>query len=214
MPNEFDKFLREHECLLDELISSNSTRRFPLYIPNLPEGRTIDKAWIEIPRDFADRDLAKILLPKKYILKIPHVEADGHLCIDGDPGPLSGSSPRARIDQLIDLFYSSFIEPWSRGELDSHFSKEAMNYWTIHCSRCITRTQPILKIYTTNQETGKSKIYKCPFIESKRIVIAGDDSSIRNRYVNSMSNGNTISTVMAAEIPISFPFIPDNWPKK
>ena len=194
-------------------MSSDTSRRFPLVIPDLAEGRSIDTAWVEIPRDFSEGALAKISLPKKYILKIPHVEASGNLCIDGDPGPLCGSSPEARIDQLIDLFYSSFIEPWSRGELDPHFAEEAMNYWAINCSRCFTSNQPVVKIYTTNQERSKPNIYKSPFIQSKRVVIAGDDASMRNRCVNSLSNGSTLSTVMVAEIPISFPFTPENWPK-
>lgn len=195
------------------MTSINGTRRFALKIPILPIGRDIDTAWINIPRAFSDRELATISLPEKYIFRIPHVETNGKLCIDGDPGPLSESSPAARIDQLIDLFYLSFLEPWSSGELDNHFLKEAMNYWAINCSRFFNSSQPVVKIYTTNQETDNPKIYKCPFIESKKIVIAGNESSMRNRCVNSFSSGSTISTVIVAEIPISFPFIPDNWPK-
>lgn len=213
MTNSFDKFLQDHKCLLDEIKSSDSTRRFPIYIPELPEGRSIDAAWLEIPSSFASQGLARISLPKKYILEIPHVEHDGRLCIDGDPGSMSGASPEERIDQLIDLFYSSFLEPWSNGELDNHFSKEAMNYWAIHYSRCFTPTQPIVKVFTTDQEPDVSKIYKSTFIENRRIVIAGDDSTIRGRYANALSSGSTISRVMVAEILIAFPFIPNNWPK-
>lgn len=199
--------------LLDEGISSNNIRCFPIRIPDLPEGRKIDQAWIEIPPGFPDRDLIRISLPKKYILKVPHVESTGRLCIDGDPGPLSGGSATERIAQIIDLFYSSFIEPWSTGELDDHFSKEAMNYWAIHCSRHMSIDVPIKRIYTTNQRHNVPKIFKSTFIESKRIVVAGDDSFIKSRYVTSLSNGNTLSSVMVAEIPISFPFVPDTWPK-
>ncbi|MVF14467.1 ThiF family adenylyltransferase [Ketobacter sp. MCCC 1A13808] len=88
-----------------------------------------------------------------------------------------------------------------------------MNYWAIHCSRCCTKAQPIAKAFTTNPEPYASKIYKSTFIENRRIVIAGDDSSIRGRYASSLSNGNTISSVLLAEIPITFPFVPDSWPK-
>jgi len=209
----FDQFLREHKYLLDEIETSNSSRRFPLWIPDLSNERAIDTAWIDIPSDFADKGLAKISLPEKYILKIPHIENHGNLCIDGDPGPLSGCSPEERIEQIIDLFYSSFIEPWSRGDLDDHFAKEAMNYWAIHYSRYLTSTQPVVKIYTTDHKVDLPRVYKSPYIESIRIVIAGNDSSIRNRYVNAISCGSNISSVMVCEIPISFPFTPETWPK-
>lgn len=214
MQSELDKFLQDHECLLGEKsISPNGTRRFSLKIPDLPYGRDIDEAWIEIPRDFVGTDLARIALPKRYVLNIPHVESSGHLCIDGDPGPISGSSPIERIDQLIDLFYSSFVEPWARGELDNDFSHEAMNYWAINCLRYSTSSQPIVKIYLTDLRSNLPKIYKATYIESKRIIVAGDEPFIASRHVNALSNGTNISKVLIAEIPISFPFIPDNWPK-
>ncbi|WP_296592142.1 ThiF family adenylyltransferase [Methylophaga sp.] len=197
---------------MEETASSNS-RRFNLHIPELPDGRTIDTAWIDIPSDFAAGGIAKILLPKKYVLKIPHVDEVGYLCIDGDPGPMSGSSPIERVEQLIDQFYSLFLEPWSRGELDSHFTNEAMNYWKIHYSRCLSPNQAVVKIYTTNGESDNPKIYKSTFIESRGIIIAGDASSIQNRYINALSFGSTISSVLITEIPIAYPFIPDNWPK-
>lgn len=200
-------------CLLDEIESSDGTRRFPIYLPELPDGRSIDAAWLEIPPSFSSGGLARVSLPKKYILEIPHIEHDGRLCIDGDPGSISGATQEARIDQLVDLFYSSFLEPWSNGLLDNHFSEEAMNYWAIHCSRRFNPNQPIVKIFTTDQEPDVSRVYKSIFIESQRIVIAGDDSTIRNRYVNALSSRSTLSSVVVAEIPITFPFIPDNWPK-
>ncbi|MCX8859960.1 HesA/MoeB/ThiF family protein [Vibrio parahaemolyticus] len=213
MSNSFEKFLQEHECLLDEMKSSDGTRRFPINIPKLQEGRSIDAAWLEIPPSFASGGLARVSLPKKYILKIPHIEHDGHLCIDGDPGVMSGASLEERLEQVIDLFYSSFLEPWSNGLLDNHFSIEAMNYWAIHYSRRFTSTQPIVKVFTTDHEPDVSRVYKSTFIENRRIVIAGDDSAIRTRYASSLSSGSTISSVMVAEIPIAFPFTPDNWPK-
>lgn len=213
MLDDFNRFLKQHECLLNETTSSNGARRFPLRIPDLPNGRAIDSAWIDIPNNFFDSGLATIWLPKKYILEIPHVESDGRLCIDGDPGPLSGGTPRERIDQLIDTFYSTFLDPWSRGDLDNHFAKEAMSYWAIHYSRSATSTQPVVKVFTTDPVLQSAKVYKSRFIENRRIVIAGEDSIIRSRYANSLSDGTTISSVIVAEIPITYPFIPDNWPK-
>lgn len=195
------------------MLSSKSTRRFSLYIPELPKGRVIDSAWVEIPHNFFSEGLARICLPKKYILKVPHVESDGHLCISGDPGPSSGSSPKARLNQLIDLFYSSFIEPWSQGNLDSHFYDEALNYWAIHYSRCFSPSQPVRKVYTTDFELSEARVYTSPFLTQLGVVIAGQNSSFRQRCINAISNTSTIASVKVAEVPISFPFTPDSWPK-
>lgn len=214
MTESLNLFLKDHAWLLDEIESTNGIRRFPLYLPELPDGRSIDAAWLEIPPNFSDGALARVYLPKKYILEIPHIEHDGRLCIDGDPGSTSAATPEDRIDQIIDLFYSEFLEPWSKGLLDNHFSEEAMNYWEIYCQKSFNKYQPIIKIFTTDQEPKIPRIYESIFIESRQLVIAGDDSPIKTRYCNSLGNGRTISKVIIAEIPVAFAFTPDNWPKK
>lgn len=214
MLSSFDNFLNDHDSLLDEVRTSDGTRRFRISLPDFPNGRTIDEAYLEIPATFASAGLARIILPKKYVLEIPHVEHDGHLCINGDPGPTSGASPEARINQLIDSFYSSFLEPWSNGSLDNDFATEAINYWHIHCSNHLASTRPIVRVFTTDDEPIKSKVYKSILIENRRFVIAGEESIIRSRYANALSSGNTISSIMVAEIPIAFSFTPDNWPKR
>lgn len=213
MQDELHQLLQAHECLQDKETLSNGTIRYSLLIPPLPEERSIEDAWIEIPKDFPDPSTARIKLPEKYILKIPHVESGGHLCIDGDPGPLSGGSPCERINQLIDSFYMSFIEPWSRGELDEHFITEAMNYWGVYCARHLSEHQPIFKIYTTNARPKSPKVYKSIFLEHRRIVIAGENSTLRTRYIHSLSSGAKQTNIITAEIPIAFPFTPENWPK-
>ncbi len=213
MSESINLFLKNHACLLDEIESTNGIRRFPIYLPELPDGRSIDAAWLDIPPNFSGGALARVYLPKKYILEIPHIEHDGRLCIDGDPGSMSGATSEERIDQIIDLFYSSFLEPWSKGLLDTHFSQEAMNYWEIYCLKRFNQNQPIVKIFTTDQVPEIPRVYESIFIESRKLVIIGDDSPIKTRYSNSLGNGRTISKVKIAEIPIAFTFTPDNWPK-
>lgn len=213
LASSLNKFLQEHECLLAEEAQEKGTRRFPLVIPVVTNARGIHSAWVEVPPDFESRERARIMIPKDYALRIPHVESDGRVCIDGDPGPTSGASPSKRIDQLIDLFYSSFLEPWLRGDLDSHFEEEAMSYWAIHCARNHSAFQPINKIYTTDEKSEASKVYKSIFIESQGVVIAGAQSALRSRILTSLSEGSKVTNIMVAEIPISFPFVPDTWPK-
>lgn len=213
MKNNFDNFLLTHEDLVSEMTQTDSSRLFLIRIPELPSGRDIEKAWISIPKKFSDAELATIYLPKKYALKIPHVESSGRLCIDGDPGPQSGATPQERINQLINSFYSSFLDKWSRGLLDDHFEQEAMNYWRIHCNNNYHRHQAVEDVFLLNEFNNSLNKYTSTYLEERRIVIAGNDPSLLRRYESAMGHKSKISSISVTEIPISFPFTPHNWPR-
>jgi len=210
---DFDAYLAKHKCIRKELPSSNGTRRFELKLEKMIPERKFDFAILEIPSDFANSEVAKIRLPKNCALNIPHVESDGLLCIGGDPGPSSGASLIPRLYLLLDSFYYKFYYPWLNGDLDADFEKEAMNYWSLHCNNILTSLQPIKKIYTVDNRTGSPVIYKSTFFDNDKIVIAGKDSKLRERYIASLGKGDTVRNVLVAEVPISYPFTPINYPK-
>lgn len=213
MPNDLDDYLTSQGDLFPEQPSNNGLRRFLLRLPDVPEERSFGQAWLELPKEFPENAKAIIRLPSEKVLKVPHVESDGKLCIDGgDPGPLSGVSPVDRIQYLIESFYDFFLRPWCAGELDGDFAKESQNYWVIHCHRCSSSHDAVAKIYTLDERPKSPRIYEAKHLPKKRIVIAGGDSALSNRFASAMGGGQQLCQALVAEIPISFPFTPETWP--
>lgn len=213
LPNDLDDYLASQGHLLPELPSNNGLRRFPLRLPDVPEGRSFGQACLELPKAFPESVIAIIRLSPESVLKVPHIESDGKLCIDsGDPGPLSGVSPIDRIQHLIESFYEFFLRPWCAGELDGDFVKESQNYWVIHCHRHSSSRDVVAKIYTLDERPKSPRIYEAKHLPGKRIVIACSDRALSNRFVSAMDGGQQLRKVLVAEIPISFPFTPGTWP--
>jgi hypothetical protein len=213
LANNLEDYLASHVDLLPEQSGGDELRRFLLRLPNLPEGRSFGQAWLELPSTFPDHGIAKIRLLPENALKVPHIEADGKLCIDdGDPGPLSGASPISRVQQLIEAFYELFLVPWCAGELDGDFADEALNYWAIHCKRNSSLHDAVTAVYTIDKQPAFPSIYKARHLSGKRVVVACSDEALSNRFVSAMGHGQQLRQVLVADIPVSFPLTPDTWP--
>jgi molybdopterin/thiamine biosynthesis adenylyltransferase len=214
LPNALDDYLLKHKELLPEQFGDNGLRRFPLRLPNIPEGRSFGQAWLELPRAFPDNGLARIRLSAENVLKVPHIEVDGKLCVgEGDPGPLSGASPISRVQQLVEAFYELFLRPWCAGELDGDFAHEAQNYWAIHCERYSSWQDAVSKVYTLEERHGYPRIYKARYLSGQRIVIACSDHTLSNRFISAMGEKQQLRQVLVADIPVSFSLTPDTWPR-
>lgn len=214
MPNTLDDYLASHVNLFPEQPSNNGLRRFPIRLPDVPEGRSFGQAWLELPSAFPENALAIIRLSSENVLKVPHIESGGKLCLgDGDPGPLSGASPVDRIQHLIETFYELFLRPWCGGELDGDFANESQNYWAIHCTQCISSHDVVTKIYTLDERPASPRIYEAKHLPGKRVVIACSDNTLSNRFVTAMGGGKELRQVLVADIPISFPLTPATWPR-
>ncbi len=211
--NDLNQLLHEYKVTLDEQASSSDLLCYRLKLPQFPSGRLIKGAWLEIPRGFPDSEVARIRVPAEYTLEIPHVEKGGYLCIDGDPGSANGHTSCERVERLLDAFYSSFLEPWFRSELDNNFIKEAQNYWAIYCAERRNKFQAISRVFTTDNRNSSPKLYTSKLIDIRRDVIAGEGTSLRAGYIRSIGNGFKQTNVTTAEIPIAYPFTPENWPK-
>lgn len=208
-----EDYLASHKALQPELLGENGLRRFPLRLPDFPEGRAFKYAWLELPKGFPNNAVARIRLPPENMLRIPHIEEGGKLCIgDGDPGPMSGASPTSRIEQLIGAFYELFLGPWCAGKLDSDFAKEALNYWSIHCERHASLQDAVRKIYTLDGRQHHARIYDARHLAEGKIIIAGGDKALTDRFVAAMGEAQQVRQVLIADIPISFPLTPFTWP--
>lgn len=213
MSTELDAFLANHKDLLPELVNNSLTRQFPLRLPNLPSGRELGQVFLELPKGFPDRAYAAIRFPKEAILKVPHIGADGKLCIgEGDCGPLSGASPIDRVQQLIEAFFSLFLKEWCAGRLDSDFTHEAQNYWVIHCNRYASQHNAVTKIYIANEEFTGALVYKAKYLVDRRIVILGQ-TELAKRFVSVLGQSQQICDVIVAHLQISYSLIPTTWPK-
>lgn len=213
MSTEFDAFLANHKDLLPELVNDSSARQFPLCLPNLPSGRELGQVFLELPKDFPDRAYAAIRFPKEAILKVPHIGADGELCIgEGDCGPLSSASPIERVQQLVESFFDLFLSQWTSGSLDGDFMHEAQSYWAIHCSKYASQYDAVTKIYTLHESVDGVVVYEAKYLVDRRIVVLGQ-TDLAKRFISVMAQGKQIRDVLVAHLPISYPLIPTTWPK-
>lgn len=214
MSDTLNDYLVSHESLLSELAGENKVRQFPLRLPDVPVGRELGQVLLEIPMAFPENASARIRLSSENVLRVPHIDSDGKLCIgDGDPGSLSGASPIERIGQLIDAFFDRFLYPWCAGGLDDDFSAEAQNYWEIHCNRSSSPHDAVTKVYTLGGRHTCPRIYYAKYLAGSRIVILDSDAvpELSNRFISAMGQRQQLRQVLVADIPISYPLTPDTW---
>lgn len=213
----FESFLKNHVSLVSDAIERNQEAwRIPIRLPLLQPGRGFS-AWLILPKHFQTTAKARIQLSKDAVLRIPHVEFDGNLCIDGEPGPGTPYTDEERIDSLLNNFYTSFLDRWDHGELDGDFEKEAVNYWRILVAQRITRQNPIERIFTVDARAKEARVYKARLLQPSRVVVAGENDVLADRLIASFgyrSNSTQIINVLVADIPIEIPLSPDNWPKR
>lgn len=183
--------------------------------PVFPWGR--DFAWAELvlPRDFPDRAQAKIMLSPDAVLRIPHVEASGFLCIEGDPGPGSGYSANDRALLLLLAYQEKFLAPWLGGALDSDFSTEPLNYWHIAVAKARSHRDAVRNVWTVDECPERPQIREGVLVIPQRTVIAADqDIPITDRIIRSLSRGPSQRVrVLIADIPLSHPLTPATWPR-
>ena len=123
------------QLITDPKSRDRGATAFRLQLPVFPRGREFVWAELLLPRGFPEHATAKIILSPDAVLRIPHVEDTGALCIDGDPGPARGYSADDRIRLLLIAYQEQFLGPWLSGKLDGDFEKEPMNYWLIKVGR-------------------------------------------------------------------------------
>lgn len=189
-------------------------RRFPLVLPCLHKDRSFNAAWLVLPPEFPVTANARIQFSPDAILRIPHVEFDGRLCIEGDPGPLSGAEAADRIEELLQAFDEKFLRPWCTGLLDGDFAKEALNYWSIQCKRHRSPNDAVKFLYTLDERQSHPRIYDAQHLSIRRVVIAGVNAALTQRTVTALrQEKEQVTRVLVADIPISHALTPHTWPQ-
>lgn len=217
MSVRLDSFLKHHQSLMPELTApSNKERLFPIRLPgSFPDGRQFQAAWLVLPPKFPNQGIARIRLSSDAVLRLPHIESDGYLCIDGDPGSANGNTAEDRLDVLLRKFYLDFLDLWFSGELDADFSEEALNYWKIHVFQSASVYDAVTRIYTVDVGLKKPRVYHARLLLPGRIVVAGDNLSLADGVIKSLgAQARQISNVLVADIPISHVLTPSTWPRK
>lgn len=193
----------------------NGATAYRLPLPDFPPGREFDWAEVVLPKGFPDSATARIFLPPGVILKIPHVEEGGALCIDGDPGPSANCSPENRILHLIDHFYERFLNPWLRGDLDGEFAKESLNYWALFVDRMSSARRPIVSVATVDGCPRIACVREATLLSPKQLIVVADlNDSLTRRLGRSISGeGLQFTRAIVADIPIRESLTPQTWPR-
>ncbi|MCE4058736.1 ThiF family adenylyltransferase [Pandoraea sputorum] len=203
--------------LLDKAPSrgSNGDITYGLALPKLRDGRTISFAELVLPKGFPEHAVARIRLPFDAVLRVPHVEADGLLCIDGDPGPGRGLDATQRVESLVYNFYHQFLHQWDNGDLDFDFAKEPQNYWEVNVSRLRTKDDAARVVWTVDDVPRKARVREGLLLQPMKLVVAADDENpYVQRVIESLGHrAKQRVRVIIADIPISHSFVPTTWPR-
>ncbi|MBP8322332.1 ThiF family adenylyltransferase [Pseudomonas aeruginosa] len=196
-------------------VLAHGVRAFRLTLTGLPPQRGFQWAELRLPRNFPHRGKAQIVLSPDAVLRSPHVDSAGVVCIDEDPGALAGLTAEERILYVLDSFVQKFLLPWSAGALDNDFEDEALNYWSIHVKRKRTSRNPIFSVWTIDSCPSRAAIRNGWLLLPERTVIVADDlTEFPLRVMKSIGVGARQRVgVSIADIPIEVPLTPATWPK-
>ncbi|MDN7894377.1 ThiF family adenylyltransferase [Burkholderia cepacia] len=202
------------ELLLESRRMDVSGTTYRLALPTFPEGRGFSAAELLLPKGFPDDASARIRLSGDAVLRVPHVEGNRLLCIDGDPGPGCGRTPQERVQLLLYAYYENFLAPWMCGELDKDFSKEPQNYWAIEVARARSATDPVFDVWTLDASPARATVREGLLLLPGRVVLAADeDAEFTRRMTRALGRRATQRVrVLIADIPINYAFEPNTWP--
>jgi molybdopterin/thiamine biosynthesis adenylyltransferase len=195
---------------------SNGTVVYRLMLGELPASREISFAELILPKGFPEDGIARIRLPSDAELRVPHVERGGLLCIEeGDPGPGRGLDETQRIETLVGKFYTEFLDPWCKGDLDGDFAKEPQNYWVVNVARLRTNDDTARRIWTVDEVPRKAQVREGLLLHPGQFIIAGDGNNpFVQRLIASLGHrAKQRVRVIIADIPISYSLVPDTWPR-
>ncbi|WP_460152961.1 HesA/MoeB/ThiF family protein [Pseudomonas sp. S2_B07] len=186
---------------------------YQLQLPPFEQERGFKWAELRLPDGFPECTKAFIQLSPDAVLRIPHLDGAGILCMEGDPGPGLGYSSEERILFLLKAYLEQFLKPWLNGDLDGAFETETLNYWAIEVSRARSKTDPVRAVWTVDPPPAKATIRNGLLLMPNRIIVAADEAvRITNRLVQ-IAGARQRTRVLVADIPISHVLTPATWPK-
>jgi molybdopterin/thiamine biosynthesis adenylyltransferase len=214
------EFAALSEALGDFLVESPARGRegsvvWRLRLFELPAGRAISYAELILPKGFPDEAVARVRLSLDAVLRVPHVERDGLLCIEGDPGPGRGLDTVQRVQALVRSFYTDFLDPWCNGDLDGDFAKEPQNYWAVNVARLRTTDDTARVLWTVDDVPSKAIVREGLLLLPTRLIVgdSGDNLFVQRMVASLGNRAKQRLRVRIADIPISHPFVPETWPR-
>lgn len=188
---------------------------YRIQLPVFPSGREFAWAELLLPKGFPEHATAKIMLSPDAVLRIPHVEETGVLCIEGDPGPGQNYSAEDRIHLLLLAFQEKFLDPWLDGKLDGDFLKEPLNYWLIAVGSARSSRDPVLTVWSVDECPARATVREgLLLLPCRTVIAANDENPITNRIIHSLGdNAKQRIRVLIADIPIAHTFTPSTWPR-
>ncbi|WP_414446790.1 ThiF family adenylyltransferase [Burkholderia sp. 22PA0099] len=202
------------ELILESRRADGSGITFKLHVPAMPPGRSFESAEVWLPNGFPEWSKARIRLSSDAILRIPHVENGGLLCIGGDPGPGVGWQALDRLRALLFAYREDFLARWQSGDLDGDFLKEAQNYWGLNVTRSRSKDDPVLSVWTVALPEKREDVLEGVLLLPGRIVVvAGIGTNVVRRLVDSLGPRATQQIrVLVADISVSYGLVPSTWP--
>ncbi len=188
---------------------------YSLDAPALPFGRELSHVELVLPRGFPDHASAEIRLAPDAVLRVPHVESSGKLCITGDPGPGCGLTATERVHTLLLAYHEQFLDRWAAGDLDGDFAQESQNYWVVNVARQSMRDAPVSVVWTIGSRPARPAVSEGMLVLPARIVVAAEETDpFARRLLTAIgARASQRIRVLIAEIPVSHPLLPGTWPK-
>lgn len=195
-----------------QVVSTKDYLSIPLCHPRLSASRDIlGQARLIIPSgDKYARPYVR--LAQTAILKVPHLDEEGKLCLFSDEEELDYFSKSEQLSKIVTRFIEVFIPNWESGNLDEHFYDEPENYWRIHTNRYPTSESDkpqILTAYLLSRREKKFAQYNSYRFETFGIVCS-KDSAFKTRILKSLKPTRHKCTVL--EVPIFSAFKPIDYP--
>ena len=210
------KWLSQQFSLFDEsaVAEAGGVTCYRLKMPLFPEGRAFSWAELRLAAEFESYAPAQVYLSQDAVLRVPHVESSGRLCMRGDPGASSGLSPTERIAHVLQAFEEDFLFPWIRGTLDSDFLKEPLNYWSIRIGREQTRPELHWDLWTLCEPPEVGRLKFGTVLKSRQVIIDCVKNEPRaSRVISALGEDrSSLPQCLIAELSLQTPLVPTNWP--
>ena len=86
-----------------------------------------------LPLDFPASP-CRLYVDRRHFLRIPHVEADGHICLGLESIPPDYDDPIRAVIRALNALHDEILRPLEKpGWIEEEFHKERESYWTHMC---------------------------------------------------------------------------------
>ena len=184
----------------------------PIRHPELSRGRDIlGRPRLIIPLSHR-HERPYVKLDDIAILKVPHIDEQGKLCLFKDEEELDYFSRTEQLSKILKRFIDIFIPAWEGGHLDQHFYDEPENYWHVYVQLYPVkkmRKRANLTAYLLSRRGKKSLRYDSYYLENLGFLCS-TQTNFKTRFLSSIKSTRYKCSVF--EVPIFSAFLPSDYP--